>query len=45
MLRLRLKELTESPERSIECIMDDIGAKVATRGLTPEALESMLTDR
>lgn len=42
LLRLRLKELTESPTRSIDQIMDDIGSKAAALGLTSQALESML---
>jgi hypothetical protein len=42
LLRLRLKELTEPPSRPLEALMDEIGAKAAARGLTPEMLESLL---
>jgi hypothetical protein len=42
LLRLRLKELTELPARSIDQVMDEIGATAAARGLTPEILESLL---
>ncbi len=42
LLRLRLKELTEPPARPLEVLMDEIGARAAARGLTPETLESLL---
>jgi hypothetical protein len=32
------------PPRSLPDIMDDIGAEAASRGLTPEILESLLND-
>ena len=44
LLRLRLRELTVRPARPLKEIMDDIGAEAATRGLTPEILESLLRD-
>ena len=43
-LRLRLRELAELPKNSLVEIMDDIGAKAETCGLTPEILESLLHD-
>lgn len=42
LLRLRLKELTETPARPLETIMDEIGHKAEGLGLTPEILESFL---
>jgi hypothetical protein len=44
LLRLRLRELTSSPLRPLKEIMDEIGARAETRGLTPEILESLLHD-
>jgi hypothetical protein len=41
---LRLRELAEMPSRSLQDIMDDIGAKAEARGLTPEILETLLRD-
>ena len=42
LLRLRLRQLTEMPSRSLPDIMDVIGAKAEARGLTPEILETLL---
>jgi hypothetical protein len=44
LLRLRLRELTTAPVRSLEHIMDEIGERAEARGLTPEILESLLHD-
>ncbi len=44
LLRLRLRELTTGPVRSLGDIMDEIGARAEARGLTPEILESLLHD-
>jgi hypothetical protein len=44
LLRLRLRELTTLPSRSLIDIMDDIGVKAEARGLTPEILEALLRD-
>ena len=44
LLRLRLRELTTGPVRSLREIMDEIGARAEARGLTPEILESLLHD-
>lgn len=44
LLSLRLRELTASPTRPLEEVMDEIGARAAARGLTPEILESLLHD-
>ncbi len=44
LLRLRLRELTSMSPRSLQEVMDDIGAKAAAAGLTPEILESLLMD-
>jgi hypothetical protein len=45
LLRLRLRELTSQPKRTLNKIMDDIGAQAESRGLTPEVLESLLDER
>lgn len=42
LLGLRLRELTSKDARSLKEIMDEIGAQAEARGLTPQALESML---
>ena len=42
LLRLRLRELTTGPFRTLQQIMDDIGREAESRGLTPEILESLL---
>jgi hypothetical protein len=42
LLRLRLRELTTRPSRSLKEIMDEIGRDAEARGLTPEILESLL---
>lgn len=44
MLRLRLRELTELPHKSLTEIMDDIGANAEARGLTSDILETLLYD-
>ena len=44
LLALRLRELTSGPERPLQQIMDEIGAKAEARGLTPEVLRSLLSD-
>lgn len=42
LLSLRLRELTAQPTRSLQEIMDQIGAQAEARGLTPDILESLL---
>lgn len=42
LLKLRLRELTTKPTRSLQQIMDEMGQEAAARGLTPEILESLL---
>ena len=43
LLSLRLQYLTIEPRRrSLEVVMDEIGAEAEARGLTPEILESIL---
>jgi hypothetical protein len=42
LLRLRLDDLVAKPGRSLQQLMDEIGAKAAARGMTPEVLESLL---
>ena len=42
LLSLRLRDLTIKPRRSLEAVMDEIGAEAAARGMTPEILESIL---
>lgn len=44
LLRLRLRELTSMPARSLNEVMDEIGANAEARGLTPEILEQLLCD-
>lgn len=44
LLALRLRELTASPARPLQEIMDEIGARAHARGLTPEILEELLAD-
>ncbi|MGE3808771.1 MAG: hypothetical protein AB7K24_29250 [Gemmataceae bacterium] len=44
LLRLRLRELTANPSRTLQQIMDEIGKEAETRGLTPELLEKLLQD-
>jgi hypothetical protein len=44
LLRLRLRELTQEPARSLEQIMDDISKNAQAKGLTPDMLESMLRE-
>ena len=44
LLRLRLRELAEMPSGSLRAIMDMIGAKAEERGLTPDILETLLSD-
>ena len=42
VLSLRLKELVAHPSRSLKDIMDEMGGRAQSRGLTPEILESLL---
>ncbi len=45
LLSLRLQDLvSKREEKSLETIMDEIGAKAEARGLTPEILESLLNE-
>jgi hypothetical protein len=44
LLSLRMQELVSEPAISLKNLMDDIGAKAETRGLTPEILEYLLHD-
>ena len=44
LLSLRLQDLTASQGKSLKTVMDEIGARAETRGLTPEILESLLRD-
>ena len=44
LLRLRLRELTSMPTRSLRDLMNEIGANAEARGLTPEILEQLLRD-
>jgi hypothetical protein len=44
LLSLRLRELTSEPTRSLREIMNDIGSKAESHGLTPEILDSLLHD-
>jgi ferritin-like protein len=42
LLALRLRELTDGPPRSLNDLLDEIGARAKAQGLTPEILESLL---
>ena len=42
LLSLRLQELTSRRTRPLQEIMDEMGAKAAAEGLTPEMLNSLL---
>ena len=42
LLALRLRELTSGPPRSLAQVMDEIGAKAESRGLTPPILDALL---
>jgi hypothetical protein len=42
LLNLRLRELTAAPVRPLKVVMDDIGDRAATRGVTPAVVESLL---
>jgi hypothetical protein len=44
LLSLRLQDLTMPQGKSLQAVMDEIGAHAAARGLTPELLESLLRD-
>ncbi len=46
LLDLRLRDLTISPlpRKSLQAVMDEIGANAAARGLTPAALEPLVND-
>ncbi len=44
LLNLYLKKLIGAPVRPLEEVIEDISAKAAARGLTPEILESILRD-
>ena len=42
LLSLRLQEITASPGRTLQTVMDEIGRAAEARGLTPEILETLL---
>lgn len=44
LLSLRLQDLTTPQRKPLQAAMDEIGARAAARGLTPEILESLLRD-
>ena len=44
LLSLRLQDLTNPQGKPLKAVMDEIGARAAARGLTPEILESLLHD-
>jgi hypothetical protein len=43
-LSLRLQDLTTPQGKPLQAVMDEIGARAAARGLSPEVLESLLRD-
>lgn len=42
LLRLRLRELTSQPIRSLDEMLEEVGRHAEARGLTSELLDSML---
>jgi hypothetical protein len=44
LLSLRLQDLTAAQGKSLQAIMDEIGARARARGLTPAILETLLRD-
>ncbi|HXH11050.1 MAG TPA: hypothetical protein VNP04_14960 [Alphaproteobacteria bacterium] len=44
LLSLRLQDLTATQGKSLQAVMDEIGARARARGLTPEILETLLRD-
>jgi hypothetical protein len=44
LLSLRLRELTSRPARPLKEVMDEIGRKAESRGLTADILASLLRD-
>ncbi|MGH8071239.1 MAG: hypothetical protein ACRERE_39620 [Candidatus Entotheonellia bacterium] len=44
LLRLWLQDLTAAGEKSLQTVMDEIGARAEARGLTPAILETLLGD-
>ena len=44
LLSLRLQELTVSPGRSLQEVLDDISREAEAKGLTPEILETLLSE-
>ena len=44
LLGLRLQELTATPGRTLQTVMDEIGRAAEARGLTPDILETLLGD-
>jgi hypothetical protein len=45
LLSLRLQELTNTQKKSLQTVMDEMGARAEARGLTPEILKSLLYDK
>lgn len=44
LLRLRLRELTSQPPRSLNDILDEVGRTAESRGLTADMIDAMLGD-
>jgi hypothetical protein len=44
LLRLRLRELTSRPTRSLDDVLDEVDRAAEARGLTADMLDSMLGD-
>ena len=44
LLSLRLQELTAPPGRTLQEVMDDISREAEAKGLTPEILETLLSE-
>ena len=42
LLSLRLQELTISPPRPLKTVMDDVGRKAKTRGMSRAVLDALL---
>ena len=44
LLSLRLQELTAYPDRTLKEVMDEISIEAEAKGLTPEILETLLSE-
>ena len=45
LLEMRLHQLISPPTRTLDQVMDDMGAYATARGMTPQLLESILNEK